>query len=61
MIVTGELYKCISVDYRYMSVATLNALSVLCQMYFIIYKIVKRVCGSHNSSGYRDRRSKFLQ
>jgi len=54
MVVTGELYKCISVGF--MSVATLNAVYMWCQMYFIIYKIVKRVCGSHNSSGYKDRR-----
>jgi hypothetical protein len=57
MIVSDELYNYIYVGF--MSIATLNALYMWCHMYIIIYKMVELVFGSHNSSGYRDRRLKF--
>jgi len=57
MIVSGELYKYIYVGF--MSVATLYALYMWCQMYATVYEMVERVFGIHNSSGYRDRRLKI--
>jgi hypothetical protein len=59
VIVTGVLYKYIYAGF--MSIATRNTLYMWCQMYFIIYKMVVPVFGSHNPSGNRDRKLKFLQ
>jgi hypothetical protein len=59
MIVTGVLYKYMYAGF--MSIATLNALCMWCQTYFIVYKMIVHVFGSHNSSGNRDKRLKFLQ
>jgi len=59
MIVSGELNKYIYVGL--MSIATLNALYMWCQLYVTIYEMVEHVFGSHNSSGYRDRSLKFLK
>jgi hypothetical protein len=59
VIVPGELYNHIYVGF--MSIVTLNALYMWCRVYIIMYKMVELVFGSHNSSGFRDRRLKFLK
>jgi hypothetical protein len=58
MIVTGVLYKYIYAGF--MSIATLNAVYMWCQVYVTIYKMVVHVFGSHITSWYRDRKFKFL-
>jgi len=50
----------ISIYVGFISIATLNALYMWCQVYVTIYEMVERVLGSH-SSGYMDRRLKFLK